>query len=373
MKFGKVIYIPAGKFDFKFGSYEVPNPNPQIKEVEWTDGMYNFYSNGISDFKNFRYVDSDWQGGWVLINSMLMVDLEKVNLKAASVTDYTGYELNKKEGSDPIYTGRVKIVNNDLGEAQICFGMNNDEYGYILCGAPIYQLMTLDSSTRSMVFINEGNDKAYFEGQKVTVPVEITSVPYKFPDVKECTADVTLNLKNMTMTLEVVKMDELQKFSIFSNDEEMDGSEAVESGSEDNVMTACVDVPQKEEDVAVNFVTADNEVIMPAYDTEVTFDEHGNYSTDYTTKPAGSTSRRKAASESHHWIIPSEYTGSELTFRIDHNTRKLSIAAAKAIKHYYVTDGFYNLNNNNYSSVFKLPNFLIMPLKRHQKVYMREM
>lgn len=363
MKFGKVIYIPAGKFDFKFGSFEVPNPNPQIKEVEWTDGMYNFYDNDISDFKYFRYVDSDWQGGWVLINGMLMVDLEKVNLKATSVTDYTDYELNKKEGSEPIYTGRVKIRNNDNGKAQICFGVNNDEYGYTLCGAPMYQLWAYDYTTNSYADINEGNDKAYFEGKKVTVPVEITGVPYKFPDVKECTAEVTLNLKDMTMTLEAVKMDELQKFSIFSDDEEVNGSEAVESGAEDNVMTASVDVPQKEEDIAVNFVTADNEVIMPAYDTEVTFDEHGNYSTYYATKATGSSTRRKAASEAHHWIIPAEYTGSELVFRIDHNYRKLSIAAAKAIKHYYVTDGFYNLNNNNYSSVFKLPELSDYALK----------
>lgn len=58
-------------------------------------------------------------------------------------------------------------------------------------------------------------------------PLAISSVSYKFPDVKECTADVTLNLKDMTMTLEAVDMDELQKFSIFSDDEEVDGSEAV--------------------------------------------------------------------------------------------------------------------------------------------------
>lgn len=367
--YGTVVYIPAGKFDFSFGTFDHPVWGGIEREVEWKDGAFNFMENGIDGLSGARYchfTEPAWQGGWVLINKYALVDLAKVDLYANKVTDNKSVQLDKKAGEDPIYSGRVDIHNDGNGQAQLYFSARNETTVYDVAGAPQYYVFTFDNSKNTYVSKAGGNEDAYFEGQKLEAPLAISSVSYKFPDVKECAADVTLNLKDMTMTLEAVDMDELQKFSIFSDDEEVDGSEAVESGTEDNVMTAAVDVPEKKEDVAVNFVTADNEVIMPASDTEVTFDEHGNYSTYYATKPAGSTTRRKAASEAHHWIIPAKYTGSEIAFRIDHNTHKLSIAAAKAVKHYYVVDGDYDRNYPEYS-VFRLPELADHALKETSK------
>lgn len=367
--YGTVVYIPAGKFDFSFGIFYHPVWGGIEREVEWKDGAFNFMENGIHGLSGARYchfTEPAWQGGWVLINQYALVDLAKVDMYANKVTDNKSVKLDKKAGEDPIYSGRVDIHNDGNGQAQLYFSARNETTVYDVAGAPQYYVFTFDNSKNTYVSKAGGNEDAYFEGQKLEAPLAISSVSYKFPDVKECTADVTLNLKDMTMTLEAVDMDELQKFSIFSDDEEVDGSEAVESGTEDNVMTAAVDIPEKKEDVAVNFVTADNEVIMPASDTEVTFDEHGNYSTYYATKPAGSTTRRKAASEAHHWIIPAQYTGSEIAFRIDHNTHKLSIAAAKAVKHYYVVDGDYNYNYPYYS-VFRLPELADHALKETSK------
>lgn len=168
----------------------------------------------------------------------------------------------------------------------------------------------------------------------------ISEVGYYFPDVKDATVDVTLNLKDMTMTLDVAKVDELSKFGIYSNDENVDGSEAVETFEDEHVMQANVNVPETDEDVEVNFVTADNKVISPVdEDLTVYFDEHGNYASVYTLAQTSSGSRRRAAGQAHRWIIPSRYSGGNITFKLYEQTRTLHIASEKALKHYYVVDG----------------------------------
>lgn len=335
--YGAIYHIPSGKFDFHFGKFATPEEGERTVDMEWKNGivsatdlgLYGGIANG-----NTRFRDNDWKGGYIMVDRDNIIDLSKCDAVMArsyfsdeKVAGYGYAVMDKQNAEGTLFKARVNLKNDGVTTAHMIFTVLYGDACYILAGSPSYYYGKM-----------HGTNTAYFDGNRLELPLACSSNAYEFPHVGEATVDVTLDLANMTATLDVVDMESLDTFNLYSDDDTLDGLEGVESGSEPDVVTACADVPEKEEDVEVNFVNTDNEVVMPESDVRVSFDEHGNYVSSYTTRPVGANSRCKAASAAHRWIIPAEYTGDEISFRIDKNTGKVHIAASKAVNSYYVIE-----------------------------------
>ncbi len=335
---GGVYYIPAGKFDFYLGTLLMAHAG-STHEVEWEDGFCSFEGTGFSNLSDamkqrIRFVDADWHGGWIALTAYGIIDLTKAH-EIETAVNYGAYPMYRVGNTEDMTyrASNVRLTRREDNAANISFIIKTGDTFRNLASAPAFYDYQYGDRT-------VGDYTASLNGDRVVLPVAISYVGYYFPDVKDATVDVTLNLKDMTMTLDVAKVDELSKFGIYSNDENVDGSEAVETFEDEHVMQANVNVPETDEDVEVNFVTADNKIISPVdEDLTVYFDEHGNYASVYTLTQTSAGSRRRAAGQAHRWIIPSRYSGGNITFKLYEQTRTLHIASEKALKHYYVVDG----------------------------------
>lgn len=344
--FQGLFYIPAGKFDFHTATLQNPFEGTQSFDIEWKNGMVDAQELGLFNgfaYGNTRFRDPDWQGGYIMITGRYIFDLSKCEAIMASTyiddAEGGGYayaHMNKLDAKGSVYKTQVRLKNNGASQAHLIFTAlyreTSADYSinYTLAGAPCY--------VPGLGGPAVGDPNAYFSGDRLVLPLASSSAAYNFPHVSDAVVDVTLNLAEMTATLEVSRMESLDTFNLYSDDAALDGVEGVESGSEANVITATATVPERAEDVKVNFVNSANEIIMPEKDEKVVFDEHGNYSCPFVNPAVGGGSRRKAAAKAGKWIIPSEFTGDEISFRIDNNTGRVHIAASKAVKNYYVIE-----------------------------------
>lgn len=348
-----IIDIPKNEFDIWFQTGSVKTTPTDIHEISFDEDPFVVSDNLPVGWQLQRIKCDNWEGGKVLLDGMEAYDMSKLQqIKVITGTD-NSQVLKRKDQSSLVFTGTVQfyqpLYEYYLYESTISFEIASKMVTHTN-GYEISQTLTVGCPISNVYSGVEDADRSLIlQNGRGSMKVGFNSMPILLPNISTGKFNITLDLDNLTLSIEQTEGPAVSSYEIVADDESpLNGVRSFVDAATGNLLFEVMIVSNKN-GFDFNFLRSDGTVITPPTGTRsddpgiITFDEwglwKGNYSDrrpDYVIMSTADDRQKAKNANKWHFDIPEgEYC--VVSFMLNETDKELTVFSMAHNKHFFIS------------------------------------